>query len=87
MLTIRGVGTAEIFAESFDTDEYYAQSVSYFVHVHTLGLRVKGINVTSANAHDVLGDSTRCVTFEVESRTLHLNSWNTDTPLADAMIV
>ena len=86
VLTIRGVGTAEIFAESFDTDEYYAQSVSYFVHVHTLGLRVKGINVTSANAHDVLGDSSRCVTFEVESRTLHLNSWNTDTPLADAMI-
>lgn len=86
VLTIRGVGTAEIFAESFDTEQYYAQSVSYIVHVHTLGLRVKGINVTSANAHDVLGDSSRCVTFEVESRTLHLNSWNTDTPLADAMI-
>ena len=78
VLTIKGVGTAEIFAESFDTDEYYAQSVSYFVHVHTLGLIIKGINVTSANAHDVLGDSSRCVTFEVESRTLHLNSWNID---------
>ena len=78
VLTIKGVGTAVIFAESFDTEEYYAQSVSYTVHVHTLGLIVKGINVTSANAHDVLGDSSRCVTFEVESRTLHLNSWNID---------
>ena len=78
VLTIKGVGTAVIFAESFDTEEYYAQSVSYTVHVHSLGLIVKGINVTSANAHDVLGDSSRCVTFEVESRTLHLNSWNID---------
>lgn len=78
VLTIKGVGTAVIFAESFDTEAYYAQSVSYTVHVHTLGLIVKGINVTSANAHDVLGDSSRCVTFEVSSRTLHLNSWNID---------
>lgn len=78
VLTIKGVGTAVIFAESFDTEEYYAQSVSYTVHVHSLGLIVKGINVTSANAHDVLGDSTRNVTFEVSSRTLHLNSWNID---------
>ncbi len=78
VLTINGVGTAVIFAESFDTEEYYAQSVSFTVHVHSLGLIVKGINVTSANAHDVLGDSSRCVTFEVESRTLHLNSWNID---------
>ncbi len=78
VLTINGVGTAVIFAESFDTEEYYAQSVSFTVHVHSLGLIVKGINVTSANAHDVLGDSTRNVTFEVSSRTLHLNSWNID---------
>ncbi len=78
VLTIKGVGTAVIFAESFDTEAYYAQSVSYTVHVHSLGLIVKGINVTSANAHDVLGDSTRNVTFEVSSRTLHLNSWNID---------
>lgn len=78
ILTINGVGDAMIFAESYDTDEYYAQSVSYMVHVSTIGLRVKGINVTSANAADVLGDGSHNVTFEVESRTLHLNSWNID---------
>ncbi len=78
VLTIKGVGTAVIFAESFDTEAYYAQSVSYTVHVHTLGLIVKGINVTSANAEDVLGDGSHNVTFEVSSRTLHLNSWNID---------
>lgn len=78
ILTINGVGDAMIFAESYDTDEYYAQSVSYTVHVSTIGLRVKGINVTSANAADVLGDGSYNVTFEVTSRTLHLNSWNID---------
>lgn len=77
-LTIKGVGDALIFAESFETSEYYAQSVSYIVHVSTIGLRVKGINVTSLNAEDVLGDGSHNVTFEVESRTLHLNSWNID---------
>lgn len=77
-LTIKGVGDALIFAESFETSEYYAQSVSYIVHVSTIGLRVKGINVTSLNAADVLGDGSHNVTFEVESRTLHLNSWNID---------
>ena len=78
VLTINGVGTALIFAESFETDSFYAQSVHYFIHVYTIGLRVKGINVTSANAEDVLGDSSRAVTFEVESRTLHLNGWHID---------
>ena len=77
-LTIKGVGDALIFAESFETADYYAQSVSYIVHVSTIGLRVKGINVTSLNAEDVLGDGSHNVTFEVESRTLHLNSWNID---------
>lgn len=77
-LTIKGVGDALIFAESFETSEYYAQSVSYIVHVSTIGLRVKGINVTSLNAADVLGDGSHNVTFDVESRTLHLNSWNID---------
>ena len=77
-LTIKGVGDALIFAESFETPEYYAQSVSYIVHVSTIGLRVKGINVTSLNAADVLGDGSHNVTFDVESRTLHLNSWNID---------
>lgn len=75
---INGIGDAEIFAESFETDSFYAQSVHYFIHVYTIGLRVKGINVTSANAEDVLGDSSRAVTFEVESRTLHLSNWNID---------
>ena len=78
VLTIKGVGEAMIFAESFETNEYYAQSVRYFVHVSSIGLKVKGINVTSANAADVLGDGSYCVTFEKESRTLHLNSWNID---------
>lgn len=78
VLTIKGVGDALIFAESFDTDDYYAQSVSYMVHVSTIGLRVKGINVTSLNAADVLGDGSHNVTFEVTSRTLNLYSWNID---------
>jgi hypothetical protein len=42
------------------------------------GLKVKGIEVTSANADDVLGDGSHNVTFEEESRTLHLNSWTID---------
>ena len=78
VLTIKGVGEAMIFAESFETNAYYAQSVRYYVHVSSIGLKVKGINVTSANAADVLGDGSYCVTFEKESRTLHLNSWNID---------
>lgn len=78
VLTINGVGDALIFAESFDTDDYYAQSVSYMVHVSTIGLKVKGINVTSANASDVLGDGSYNVTFEKASRTLHLYSWQID---------
>ena len=78
ILTIKGVGDALIFAESFETSDYYAQSVSYIVHVSTLGLVVKGINVTSLNAADVLGDGSYNVTFEVQSRTLHLNSWVID---------
>ena len=78
VLTIKGVGWAEIFAESFDTEEYYAQSVKYIVHVSTIGLKVKGINVTSANADDVLGDGSYNVTFEKTSRRLHLNGWNID---------
>ena len=78
VLTIKGVGDAMIFAESFETNEYYAQSVRYYVHVSSIGLKVKGINVTSVNAADVLGDGSYCVTFEKESRTLHLNSWNID---------
>ncbi len=78
VLTIKGVGDALIFAESFETADYYAQSVSYWVHVSTLGLRVKGINVTSLNAADVLGDGSYNVSFEKQSRTLHLNSWQID---------
>ncbi len=77
-LTIKGVGDALIFAESFETSEYFAQSVSYIIHVSTIGLRVKGINVTSLNAADVLGDGSYNVTFDVTSRTLHLNSWQID---------
>ena len=77
-LTIKGVGDALIFAESFETSEYYAQSVSYIVHVSSIGLKVKGINVTSLNAADVLGDGSYSVTFDVQDRTLHLNSWNID---------
>lgn len=78
IVTINGVGETIIFAESYATDEYYATSVSYILHVSTLGLKVKGINVTSFNAHDVLGDSSHCVTFEAEGRILHLNNWNID---------
>lgn len=78
VLTIKGVGKAMIFAESFDTDKYYAQSISYMVYVSTLGLKVKGINVTSANADDVLGDGSYNVTFEKAGRTLHINNWIID---------
>lgn len=33
VLTIKGVGDAMIFAESFETNAYYAQSVRYSIHV------------------------------------------------------
>ena len=78
VVTIKAVGDALIFCESFETAEYYAQSVSYTIHVSTIGLRVKGINVTSLNAPDVLGDGSYNVTFDVENRKLHLYNWSID---------
>ena len=78
VVTIKAVGDALIFCESFETAEYYAQSVSYTVHVSSIGLKVKGINVTSLNAADVLGDGSYNVTFDVEDRKLHLYGWNID---------
>ena len=73
-VTIKGVGDALIFCESYETDEYAAQSVSYILHVTTIGIKVKGISITSLNADDVLGDGQKQVTFVKETRTLHLNN-------------
>lgn len=77
-IIIKGTGDATITYE-YEGDETYAPSiVSYTLHITTLGLKVLGINVTSQNAGDVLGDGLHKVTFDRSSRTLYLNGWNVD---------
>lgn len=77
-VTIIGEGDAQIFCETYGNDIYTPAIVSYTLHVFTYGIKVKGINVTSQNADDVLGDGSHEVTFDLEKRFLHLNGWNID---------
>ena len=73
-VTIKSVGDALIFCESFETDTYYAQSVSYTIHVTTTGLTVAGVTVNSGNAQNIVGNGTAW--YDEPTRTLYLSGFN-----------
>ena len=77
-VTIKAVGTASIYVESMEDDTYYRGSAHYTIHVSSIGLKVKGINVTSLNASDVLGDGLPSVVYVPETSMLHFYGWNLD---------
>lgn len=73
IVTIKGLGDALIFCESFDTQEYSAQSVSYTIHVTSTGLTVAGVLVNKLNAADILGDGT--ASYDKTTHTLTLSGF------------
>lgn len=77
-VTIKDVGDASIFCEFTGNDIYEGTTASYIIHSATIGLQVMGIEVTSLNADDVLGDGSKKVTFDKASRKLNLNGWVLD---------
>lgn len=77
-VTIKGEGDAYIFCESSPTETFEANVASYMLHVATIGLQVMGIEVSSLNADDILGDGSKKVTFNKQNRTLNLNNWVVD---------
>ena len=77
-VTIKGVGDVSIFCEFTGNDIYEGATASYIIHSATIGLQVMGIEVTSLNADDVLGDGSKKVTFDKASRKLNLNGWVLD---------
>ena len=74
IVTIKAVGDAYIFCESFETDTYYAQSVGYTIHVTTTGLTVAGVLVNSGNAQNIVGNGTAW--YDEPNRTLYLNGFS-----------
>ena len=74
IVTIKAVGDAYIFCESFETDTYYAQSVGYTIHVTTTGLTVAGVLVNSGNAQNIVGNGTAW--YDEPNRTLYLSGFN-----------
>ena len=77
VVTLHNTGTTVISAKTDPDDPTYAYvTVSYSLHVTTLGLTVLGVKVTSLNADDILGDGK--VSFNVSNRFLYLNGWNVD---------
>ena len=73
VVTIKAVGDAYIFCESFETDTYYAQSVGYTIHVTTSGLTIGGVTVNSGNASDIFGNGTAW--YDAPRRTLYLSGY------------
>ena len=74
VVTIKAVGDALIFCESFETDTYYAKSVSYTIHVTTSGLTVAGVTVNSGNAANIFGNGTAW--YDEPTRTLYLSGFS-----------
>ena len=74
IVTIKAVGDAYIFCESYETDTYYAQSVGYTIHVTTSGLTVAGVLVNSGNAQNIVGNGTAW--YDEPNRTLYLNGFS-----------
>ncbi len=77
-VTIKAVGDAIIYCEFTGNDLYEGAIASYTIHATTIGLQVMGIEVTGLNADDILGDGSKKVTFDKETRTLYLNNWVVD---------
>lgn len=77
-VTVKAVGDATIYCESNENDTYERAIASYLLHSAAIGLQVMGIEVTSLNCDDVLGDGSKKVTFDKETRTLTLNDWTVD---------
>ncbi len=79
-ITINGPGTVTIYCEyeSTESDYYAADAVSFNLEVTTIGLKVMGVNVTSLNCDDILGDGLKKVTYDKASSTLTLNEWYQD---------
>ncbi|MCR5532761.1 MAG: hypothetical protein K6F10_02670 [Paludibacteraceae bacterium] len=76
-ITLHKTGATVISAKTDPDDPTYAYvTVSYSLHVTTLGLTVLGVKVTSLNADDILEDGK--VSFNVGNRFLYLNGWNVD---------
>ena len=86
VITPKKTGEVQIFASIADPDDpvYFYQQVSYTLQVSTIGISVLGVNVTSANAADVLGDGK--VIFDRSERTLHLYNWHVDVRDSAALI-
>ena len=77
-ITPKKTGEVQIYASIADPDDpvYFYQQVSYTLQVSTIGISVMGVNITSLNANDVLGDGK--VTFDRNERTLHLYNFHAD---------
>ena len=86
VITPKKVGEVQIYASIADPDDpvYFYQQVSYTLQVSTIGITVMGVNVTSANANDVLGDGK--VIFDRTERTLHLYNFHADVRDSAALI-
>ena len=84
-VTIKAVGYVQIFCETKENETYSRGIFSYSIQVYTIGLKVKGITVTSAIASDILGDGSHAVYYEQISGTryLHLDNWIFDATNAD----
>lgn len=78
IITPKKTGEVQIYASIANPDDpvYFYQQVSYTLQVNSLGISVLGVNITSANANDVLGDGK--VVFDLTTRTLHLYNWHAD---------
>ena len=85
-ITPKKVGETKIYASITDPDDpiYFYTQVSYTLQVRTIGITVMGVNVTSANANDVLGDGK--VIFDRTDRTLHLYNFHADVRDSAALI-
>ena len=86
VITPKKTGDVEIYASIADPDDpvYFYVQASYTLQVRTIGISVLGVNITSVNAADVLGDGK--VTFDVDERTLHLYNWNVNVRDSSAAI-
>ena len=88
-VTIKGEGSAYVCCEVRESDKYSSGIFRYQVHVYTIGLVIKGITVTGANASDVLGDGSNNVVYEKQEGTrgcLHLTNWKLDASGLDNVI-
>ena len=72
-VTILGVGTDTIYLEFTGDATYDFDILSYQIHVTTLGLTIGGVNVTSKNASDIMGDN-GSITYDPITHTLTMTN-------------